>query len=421
MPDTSVTGISRQSQQVAVWILAGSQALYFLCVSIDLTLTALVGLSLAPSPGLATLPLAMIAIVGMAGSVLTGLLSTRLGYSVVMLLGALAGVLGGVISVYAVEHRSFALLCVGTGTVGLFRATGVYIRYLAADMAPPGHRERWISIILCGGLLAAFVGPWLATASSESLPTKYAGSYLAVALLSVGSAILVLALARLRRAIAGAPAPKQPPAGELRLAPIPIGQVLHSRDFIDATLALAVAGEAMTMIMATGPLASAHAGHSMNVGASIIQWHLVGMFAPSLFSGALIRVFGKQRVAVTGAAMMTVGALFGSSGSGVFDLLLDLTLNGVGWNFLFVAGTSYLISCYPPGRGGRIQAVAEGVGSASAVFASLSASPVYYALGWPISNIPVAVLGVALILLLARPRPAAGQPEPRSLESLKEF
>jgi len=415
MSELTATDTSRRSQRLAIWILAGSQALYFLCVSIDLTLTALVGMSLAPTPGLATLPLAMITIVGTAGSVLAGLLSSRLGYMAVMLLGALAGVLGGGISVYAMEHRSFVLLCAGTGTVGLFRATGGYIRYVAADMAPPGHRERWVSIILCGGLVAAFIGPWLATASSTSLSARYAGSYLAVALLSIGSAILVLALARVRKAVPVS-SDQEPEPAERKLAPIPVRDVRGTRDFFDAVLTLGLAGAGMTMIMAIGPLANAHAGHSMNVGASIIQWHLVGMFAPSLFSGALIRTVGKQRVAIAGAALMTLGALFGTSGSSVLDLLLDLTLNGVGWNFLFVAGTAYLISCYPAGRGGRIQAVAEGVGSTTAVLASLSASSVYYAVGWSITNIPVAALGVVLIVRLINPLPT-GQPVPQSPES----
>lgn len=386
-----------------IWLLTACQSLYYMCVSIDLTLTAIVGLSMAPNIALATLPLAMITIVGTAGSVLAGLATSRIGYPAVMIAGALSAVVGGALSGYAVVSGSFGLLCVGTGVVGLYRATGGYIRFMASDLAPEGHRERAISVILCGGLVAAFAGPWLATASSHFFSAEYAGSYLMVAVLSLLSVPLLLTLRppRSGQAAAAADATARNAIAGQPLRPIPLSEAWHSRDFVTAVLTLGIAGAAMTMIMAIGPLGSEHAGHSAGAGASIIQWHLVGMFAPSLFSGALMRRWGRKRIAVIGAALLTGGAVAGSAGEGYLNFLAALALNGIGWNFLFVAGSAFLVACYPPGRGGRVQAVAEGVGSATSVLASLSASAIFYAIGWQGTNIPVSGLGVLLLLWFA--------------------
>ncbi|MBM7494316.1 MFS family permease [Micromonospora luteifusca] len=375
------------------WLLSLSQALYFGTVSIDLTLTAVVGLHLAPRIELATLPLAMITIVATVGSVLAGLLTSRIGYRAVMIIGAAAAVVGGGLSVYAVVQHSFFLLCVGTGLVGLYRATGGYIRFLAADLAPDGYRERALSFVLFGGLLSAFGGPFLATASVDFISTQFAGPYLMVALLSLASIPLVLLVTRGREV-----AKAQPKDASVK--PVAIREVVRSANFTTALLVLTVAGATMTMIMAVGPIGSEQAGHSMHQGASIIQWHLVGMFAPSIFSGALMQRIGRRSVAVLGCALLLIGAVIGSAGSGHYHFLADLALNGLGWNFLFLSGSAYLIACYPPGRGGRVQAAVEGVSSGAAVMASLSASAIYNALGWRMTNVPVIIIGLFVLVWL---------------------
>src|ERR1041384_1126220 len=164
----------------STWLLVACQAFYFMGISIDLTLTAIVGLSLAPTPELATLPLATITTVSMVCSFGAGLLTSRIGYIRVMVIGALAAMAGAALSVIAVTTHSFWLLCVGTALVGAYRSTGGYIRFMAADRAPEGQRERALSFILYGGLVAAFVGPFMATTSSGFFTAQYAGAYFMV-------------------------------------------------------------------------------------------------------------------------------------------------------------------------------------------------------------------------------------------------
>jgi MFS family permease len=351
-------------------------------------------LKLAPSPALATLPLAMISIAATAGSVLTGLLVQRFGYPRVVAGGSIAAVVGGGLSVWAVQHDSFSMLCCGTGVVGLYRATGGYIRYMAADCAPDGQRQRALSFILAGGLVAAFGGPLLATRSSHWFTTEYAGSYAVIAALAVLSIPLVLAVPMRVRVVAS--------TGET-LPPVPLRAVRRSRTFRSGLLALAISGGVMTMIMAIGPIGSQLAGHSMAMGASIIQWHLVAMFAPSVVTGTLIEWIGTRWTAWLGSLTLAVGAVAGIDGSAYWNFLIALVLNGLGWNLLYTAGSAMMIECYPPGGGGRIQAVAEGVASGTAVLASLTASAIFYAVGWRGASVAPLVLGLLLALWFLAP------------------
>jgi MFS family permease len=398
----------------STWILAACQAFYFMGVSVDLTLTAIVGLKLAPNPAFATFPLAAITIVGTICSVGTGLLAGRFGYIAVMIGGASCAVIGALLSVLSIWIGSFWLLCCGTGLVGAYRSTGGYIRYMAADRAAEGQRERAIAFILYGGLVAAFLGPFIATLTSDILGPQYAGAYLMVGVFALTNIPLLLSLkfGKLR------------PKVEAKLAPVPLSTVSRSKEFYAGLFALAGSGALMTMVMAVGPLCSHEMGYSTATGAAIIQWHLVGMFAPALISGSLLSRIGPGWTAVFGASLFAAGALGGVLGVAPPNLVFALALNGLGWNFLYLAGTTFLVRSYPAGRGGRIQAVAEGLGQFTGVVASLTASSVFVVLGW--SGINWLVLAVSLtlcagLLLVANPPPAI-QPvlEPASGSEVSE-
>jgi MFS family permease len=384
----------------STWILTACQALYYAGVSVDLTLTAIVGLMLAPAPELATIPLATISVTGTLCSVGAGVLSARIGYPRVMILGAMLAIVGGVLSALAIQADSFWLLCLGTGFVGAYRSTGGYIRYMAADLAPAGHRDEALSFILYGGLIAAFAGPFAATASAHVIEPEYTAAYLLVALFSLCSIVLI---AFLPAKASRSEAVKDVSGGgeDADSSPRPIASVIHSADFRLGLIALAGAAALMTMVMAMGPLASHEAGHSMSDGAFMIQWHMVGMFAPAIISGHVMTRIGPHHTGVIGATILGVGAAFGILGTDVWILVLSLALNGIGWNFLFLAGTSLVVRTYPAGRGGRIQSVAEGVASVSGVAASLSASTLFVWLGWRGTNGPVLLCAIALLLSIA--------------------
>ena len=381
----------------STWILTACQALYFGGVSVDLTLTALMGLMLAPSPFLATAPLAAISISGTVCSFAAGVLAGKWGYPAVMIAGATVAVIGGIVSAVAIATGSFALLCFGTALVGAYRSTGGYIRYMAADLVPDGSRDRALSFILYGGLVAAFLGPFAATGTADLVHPKYSGAYLLVAVLAAGNIVLISALRFFK------PSPTlqhlQAKVAENE-GPIPIAVARRNPNFLLGLIALGGAGVMMTMVMAMGPLANQMAGNSMTDGASIIQWHLVGMFAPALISGAIMTRFGARKAGVAGAALLALGAIIGATGAGFGQLLASLALNGVGWNFLYLAGSSLIVSTYPGGRGAKVQSVAEGTAAVTGVVASLLSSTVFELVGWQAANLPVLMLAVLIVMLL---------------------
>lgn len=402
MPETPLfTPLENPSTDRHHWAditrLVSMQALFYGVLSVDLTLTALAGLALAPTPMLATLPLTLMVGAGLLAAVLTGLLVARWGYRRVMAAGAGLAVIGGLLSALAVVQHSFLLLCVGTALVGAYTATGGYVRFLAADLAPEGKQERALSTVMYGGLLAAFVGPFTALAASHAFETQFVGSYLLVA--TIGAVAIPLALSVSREPTAPAASGGQAAASPVRA--LAIAHALKNPDFVAALVILPVAAALMTLVMAIGPLASSHAGHSETTSTAMIQWHLVGMFAPAVFSGELLRRWGPSTATMVGAVVMLVGAVLGAISSEALPMILTLSLVGIGWNLLFLAGSALLLRCYERGAGGRLQALVEGVTGSASVLASLGAAVVFQTLGWQASNVPGIVLSAGLLVWTA--------------------
>lgn len=396
--------------------LVSMQALFYGVLSVDLTLTALAGLALAPSPLLATLPLTLMVAAGLLAAVLTGLLVARWGYRRVMAAGAGLAVVGGLLSALAVLQDSFLLLCVGTALVGAYTATGGYVRFLAADLSPDGKQERALSTVMYGGLVAAFAGPFTALAASHAFETQFVGSYLLVAAIGATAIPLALSISREPTAAAAAASDDRPAASPVR--PLGIATALKNPDFVAALVILPVAAALMTLVMAIGPLASTHAGHSETTSTAMIQWHLVGMFAPAVFSGELLRRWGPSTATMVGATVMLAGAVLGATSDGALPMILTLTLVGIGWNLLFLAGSAFLLRCYERGAGSRLQALAEGVTGSASVLASLGAAVVFQTLGWQASNLPGIVLSAALLVWAALRAAAAGGRHGASTSSL---
>jgi MFS family permease len=415
-------GPPRPGRNADIALLALCQALYQMGVSVDLTLTALVGLSLAPDMALATLPLTLITVVGAIGSAAVGALVPRFGYRTVMLAGATAEAIGGMTSAIAVQEHSFPLLCLGTSLVGLHKASGAYYRYQAADRARSDRRARALATVLAGGVAAALIGPFAATSSRNLLSTEFAGSYLIVAAVGVLILPLIWLLGPIgtesfRRSSArprtGPTSTASPPGA---VAPAsPWRPALRTASFRDGFAALAYGGFAMTLLMAIGPMGNMAAGNTVTQGAMIIQWHMVGMFAPSWFTGRLATRYGPRRIAVAGGLVLLAGTSVGASGSAVGLLMVGLGLVGVAWNLLYVAGSSFIIRCYEQGRGSKIQSVVEGSTAGLSAIASLSASTVFEHFGWTGANLAMLVLSLAACahFLLRR---GAGQPRTATTE-----
>ncbi|CAB3893105.1 MFS transporter [Achromobacter deleyi] len=370
-------------------LLAVCQGLFIAAISIDLTLTALTGHMLAPNKALSTLPFALITVAGAVVTWFASLLMQRIGRRNGFTLGALAGAVGGGISVWAVFHSDFWAFCVGTALVGVFQAFAQYYRLAAADAVEPAAKTRAISVVMAGGVIAAIAGPALANASRDLFaPVTFAGAYLMVALLALLSAALLWAFYR------DIDAPLHAGDTQAGLPARPLREVARQPIFVAALANNVVGSVSMMFIMTAAPLAAVACSHTISDGAGIMQWHLVGMYAPALFAGALIQRFGLARILWAGMLLNVASALIAMGSPSLPAFYAALFCLGVGWNFMFVGGTTLLAQSYRPAERARAQGAAEMLRYAATAMATLAAGPALDTFGWEALN--AAMLPVVL-------------------------
>ncbi|BCJ31549.1 MFS transporter [Actinocatenispora sera] len=374
-------------------VLTVAQALFLCGTSVDLTLTGLVGYRLAPTPALATLPAALITVVTLAGTGPAAALLARYGRRVAFPAGSIAAAAGGLISVLAVSVASFPLFCLGTALVGGYQAAAGYYSFAAADDAPTGKRGRAIATVLIGGVVAAVVGPFLATTGVHVLPVPFAGAYLLVTVLAVVSAGL---LRLLREPPAATPTDEPDTAGAR-----PLREIMRTPRFVAGGVGGALAYLVMSLLMTAAPIAAVNHHHSVAQGASVVQWHLVGMFLPALVSGHLVQWLRPVPVLVDGILLSAAGAVVAATGTGVPTFMVSLILVGVGWNLMFVAATTLVAAAYRPSERVRTQTAAQTMARVASAAGSLSAGALLTGIGWDrtalLTLIPLAIAAACLV------------------------
>ncbi|WP_038167053.1 MFS transporter [Verrucomicrobium sp. BvORR106] len=387
-------------------LLAVCQALYICAISIDLTLTGLTGYELAPDKSLATLPFAMITVSGAVVSYFAAFLLQRLGRRLGFTLGALIGAAGGGVSVWAVMEGRFWLFCAGTAGVGVYQAFALYYRLAAADAVEPEAKSRAISTVLAGGVLAAILGPALAAWSKDLIPSAlFAGAYLMVALLGLVAAGLLWAFYRDGDSIesGGAQAVNGGPPRSLAV-------IVRQPVFVASMANNVIGSVTMLFVMTAAPLAAVSCHHSIDDGASIIQWHLVGMYAPSLITGWLIRRFGLLTLLLTGGVLNVACVVAAVSSTSLPAFYAALFALGVGWNFMFVGGSTLQAQSYRPSERAKTQGVSEFLRYATTAGATLAAGPVLQHYGWSTVNfaiLPLLFVATAMTLWWGRQERAA--------------
>ena len=394
-PPATPLPAARSGQVRNVVILASSQALYLITAITVMTLGGVVGQRLAPSPTLATLPVAAM----MLGAVLTtlpaSLLMRRIGRRAGFLIGAsFGGVVGGGLAVVGVSTGSFWLFTVGGLFLGGYQAFAMYYRFAAAEAANDAFRSRAISLVLAGGVVAAFLGPWNATFGQGLVPTEpELGPFIVITALAVLATILVGFLR-----IPGTPAEH---AGPRR----PMHEVAAQPMFVVAVSTAAVSYAAMILVMTAAPLAMLTAGFTMTNVAFVMQWHVLGMFAPSFVTGHLISRYGVLRIIFVGALVFLVAAIAAMSGTSIVHYFLSLLLVGVGWNFMFIGSSSLLTHTHTPAERGAVQGVNDLVVFSLVALGSLLAGALMHTVGWVALNLlvlPFVVLAALGAAYLAR-------------------
>ena len=374
-----------------VAILSVCQALAMAAGSIDMTLTALTGYQLAPDKLLVTLPFSLITVAGAFVTFSASMLMKRIGRKLGFMLGATVGTLGGVVSFWAVLHADFWVFCIGTAAVGVFQAFAQYYRLAASDSVRDEDKSRAISAVLAGGVAAAVLGPMLASWSKDFIPTVlFAGSYLAIAALSLVS---ILLLAIFYRELA---AQQVSVAGSVPGTDRSIGVIVRTPIFMASTASSIVGSVVMMFVMTAAPLAAVACGHTIDDGANIIQWHLVGMFAPSFVTGILIKRFGLPRIVFAGIALNLICMIVAISSVSLPAFYFALFCLGVGWNFLFVIGSTLLAESCSPSERAKTQGTAELIRYIATAIATLAAGPILEIEGWRIVNLATLPLSVLI-------------------------
>jgi MFS family permease len=385
-----------------VALLAAAQALVLSSSVLAMTLGALVGAELAPDRSLATLPIAAIVVGTALTTIPAAIFMRRVGRRLGFLTGAAFGVASGLLSAYGVYAGAFLPFVAAHLLLGVYQGFTNYYRFAAGEAAAPDFKARAISWVVAGGVVAAVLGPQLAYWPRDWWPPQFFGSYLAQAALGV---IALLLLARLRMPSPGAAAARTPGRSAIGLARQPA--------FVVAMGGAAVAYAVMLLVMTATPVAMVGHGHGVGDAVQVIQWHVLGMFAPSFFTGALIARFGASRVMAAGLALLAGHVAIALSGTGFLHFVSGLVLLGVGWNFAFVGGTTLLTSAYREGEQAKAQAINDFVVFGTVAVASLSSGWLYHQFGWQTLNlVALPFLAVALAAALGLSRRTAGVPVP---------
>jgi MFS family permease len=388
------------SRNVAVYVAC--QALAASSTSLLVAASAIVGATLAPDARLATLPSTLQQLGSFLATYPASQLMARRGRRAGFSLGAVLGLLGGAAATLGILHGSFALLCAGTGLVGGHAGFASFYRFAAAESAPPARRERAVGWVMSAGVLAAFLGPWLAGRTKDLWSTAFAASFAVLFAVALASLVLLQFL--------GASAAQ--PVSERRRASQ--GEVARTPAFLRLAAAGMVSGATMVFVMTATPLAMAGCHHGFDRTAHVIQWHVVAMFAPSFVTGRLVARCGAQQIILGGLILCAAAAIVNASGTSAVHFQIGLVVLGLGWNFAFVGVTTALSQVAPHDR-----AAAQGLNDllvfAAVAVASLLAGVVEHTAGWRALNLAVlpllTLVGMAIALRLrgrrARPITAA--------------
>ena len=371
-------------------LLAICQGLFLTNNVVFIAIGGLIGLRLAPLGWMATLPVMAYVVGGALSTPLVARAQKAWGRKASFQLGLVVSLVSTLLCAYAVADKNFWLLVVAVTIAGYYSANGQLYRFAAAELAAPTFREKAISIVLAGGLIGAVIGPNLATHTKNLLSAPFAGAYLVLALV----ALLAMAL------MAGVKFPELPPQPAGSDAGRPLAVIMRQPVFIVSTLGAALGYGVMSLLMTATPLAMQVCSLPFEDAAFVLQWHVIGMFAPGFFTGHLIRRFGAPSVMAVGVALNLACIGVALSGVDLHQFLVALFLLGVGWNFLFTGSTTLSLKAYRPEEKDRAQAAINFCVFAVMALTSFASGALVTTQGWQLLNLgsllPVALTALAL-------------------------
>ena len=358
-----------------------------------IAVNGLVGLALAPTAWLATLPITAYVAGGALATGLVARTQRRYGRQRSFQLGLVVAMLSAAVCAWAVLNRQFWLLCAATLVAGFYNANGSLYRFAAVELVKPEFKERAISWVLAGGIIGGVVGPNLANWSRTALEVPFAGAYLAL----IGVALFSLVM------MSFIPFPPLPGQGTTVQQGRPTAEIIRQPIFIIAAAGSAIGYGVMNLLMAATPIAMAQCGHPFSAAALVLEWHVLGMYLPSFFTGKLIKRFGVLPIMTIGLVLNIVCVAFALNGTDVMHFLGALLVLGVGWNFLYIGASTLATEAWRPEEKTRGQAALDFTVYATMTLTSFSSGALVTTGGWTAMNLgtlaPLLLLGAALLWL----------------------
>lgn len=384
-----------------LFLLTLCQGLFLTNNVVFIAINGLVGLSLAPRAWMATLPITGYVVGSAMSTMLVVRLQTRFGRKRSFQIGLVVAVFSAALCAYAAASRNFGLLVLATVIAGFYAANASLYRFAGPELVAPSFRERAISLVLAGGIVGGVVGPNLASATRELLPQPFVGAYLSLIVVALLS---LIALSFIRFA---AHAPPLPGASRGR----PLRELARQPVFMVAVAASALGYGVMNLLMAATPIAMAQCKHPFESTALVLEWHVLGMFVPGFFTGHLIRRFGELPIMMIGALLNLACVAVALSGVDLMQFLAALFLLGVGWNFLYVGGTTLFTAAYKPEEKIRAQGTMDLCVFSTMAASSFASGALITTQGWAWLNlgslVPLALVSGALVWMALQRRAAA--------------
>lgn len=377
-----------------LFLLALCQALLLTNSAGLIAMNGLVGYALVDVKAFATLGVTTYVLGAALATMPMSLWMARVGRRRGFLMGALINIGGCALAAFALFIGSFPLYCLATAVIGIYNAVGLQYRFAATEVAAPADKARAISLVLAGGIVGGFLGPSVSQWGKDFFPIPFVGSFVLLA----GVALVALAVQSLVHV------PK-PAAIESAGGGRPLREIVRQPVFIVAALSAALGYGLMNLLMTATPLAMSFCSLPFAQAALVIEWHVVGMYAPGFVSGDVIKRFGVLNVILAGVAIMAGGAVVALNGNSVVHFVGALALVGVGWNFMYVGGTTLLTEAYRPGEKARTQGANDFIVFATMGLSSISSGALVSAAGWETMNwsvLPFLALVAAVVLWFAR-------------------
>lgn len=386
-----------------IFLLACCQALLLVNNSALISMNGLVGYALAPSRSLATVGVTSFVLGSAVAAMPASLWMARVGRRRGFMTGSLVAVVGTVTCACALWISSFALYCLGTAIIGVYTAFGLQYRFAAAEVAAPEFKAKAISLVLAGGIAGGFLGPEASRWGRELFSVPFLGSFLVMCVFAL---VALVVQSRVR-----VPMPVVASVGGGR----PLSKIAAQPVFVVAVLAAALGYGVMNLLMTATPLAMSFCNHPYAAAAFVIEWHVVGMYAPGFVTGGMIQRFGVLKVIVAGTALVAAAISIAISGNEVAHFWVALVSLGIGWNLMYTGGTTLLTEVYTAHDKAKTQGLNDFIVFTVMGVSSFSSGVLVDAAGWERMNVValpfVAVVAIASLWLAAQRKGAVPRPK----------